>query len=309
MSKEAENTLDFLRRGSDIITKEVVVEKPVYVEKDCPPCPDCDEETVINVDTLHIKSDDKISIKNGNVVVQKKQDIKGWLFGDACEIHTPQEVIEGDYAITSIYNIEPSHLVPNFSHNPNYPKGCNERNYQTDNLEKGKVIKYANNFNPRFLINDDNTPANGAIIVDNNGIVLGGNGRTMILATVMQNFPEHYKKYYELLLRKASSFGIDNSEIKDIKYPVLVRVIKTDKEKNCNYYSRIFNENMNNKLDELDLAISYINSLGTQKVNKIAREIANLISFMKYDGNTSLLDVMNLKKFCHDCYLSCKMQN
>ena len=298
MVSDTSSTLDFLRRGNAVITKEVVLEKPIYVEKDCPPCPDCDEDKVINVETLQIKGDGDIYVKprNSKQDVQVSADVisnNSWLFGDDCEIHTPQEITLGKYAITSLKNIEPSHIPPLFYANPKYPKGCNERDYQTDTSEQGKVVKYANSFNAKFLINDDNTPANGTIIVDKDGIVYGGNGRTMILAMVVSEFPNHYKKYYELLLKKASSFGIDAAKIKNIELPVLVRVISTDKEKNCNYYSRIFNENMNNKLDELSLAISYVNSLGRAKVNKIASNIASAISLLKFDGKTSLTEIMN----------------
>jgi hypothetical protein len=35
-----------------------------------------------------------------------------------------------------------------------------------------KVIKNANRFNARFLINDDNTPENGAMILDNKRVIL-----------------------------------------------------------------------------------------------------------------------------------------
>ena len=128
-----------------------------------------------------------------------------------CEIHTPQEVVQGKYAVTSLYNIEPSHIPPSFSANPKYPKGCNERDYTRNAQEQGKVIKYANVFNPKFLINDDNTPENGAIIVDENGIVLGGNGRTMTLHLVVsefRNFGINTKVITNCLLKKRTVSGL-----------------------------------------------------------------------------------------------------
>jgi len=286
-NSQDKEVFDFLRRRGGSTTTETVV-----VERDCPPCPpcpECDEDKIITVDTLKIKND-------GNIIVKPANSSGDWVYGDDCEIHTPQEVVQGKYAITSLYNIEPSHIPPLFAPNPKYPKGCNERDYQKDKQEQGKVIKYANVFNPRFLINDDNTSANGAIIVDSSGIVLGGNGRTMTLHLVVSEFQHKYKKYYELLISKANSFGIDISKIKNVEYPVLVRVINIDKKKSCNYYSRIFNENMNNKLDELDLAISYVKSLGAEKVYKIAESIAQSIRLLKVIEKTSLKDVMNEKE-------------
>jgi hypothetical protein len=109
--------------------------------------------------------------KNNNSKISKNDD--GWLYGDACEIHTPQEITAGRYAVTSLFNIEASHIPPNFIANPKYPKGCNERDYRVDKQESGKVEKYAKDFVPSFLINDVNTPGDGAIIVDENGDCVG----------------------------------------------------------------------------------------------------------------------------------------
>ena len=193
-----------MRRGSSTAT-EKVVEKPVIIEGDCPECPDCPEETpAIHIDTLHIKSDDSHSVIinkiDKNIVVKKD-----WIVGDDCEIHTPQEIVKGKYAVTSLSNIAPSHLPPFFDANPKYPKECNERNYKNNENEKLKVAKYASNFNPNFLITDDITPENGAIITTQEGIVLGGNGRTMILLVVADK-PEKYKSYSDLLIKKAGNF-------------------------------------------------------------------------------------------------------
>jgi len=161
---------------------------------------------------------------------------------------------------------------------------------------RGKVVKYASAFNPKILINDDNTPANGAIIIDENGIVLGGNGRTMMLLFVIKEYATKFKKYIELLKNKAGFFGIDIAKIEKVEFPVLVRVINTDSKKNCNYYSRIFNENMNNKLDDLDLAISYVKSLGPVRVSQIAKTISQAIFLLKIVRKTSLKEVMNEKE-------------
>jgi len=190
MNTQDAEVFDFLRRRASTTT-EVVVERDC---PPCPPCPECDEDKIITVDTLKIKND-------GNVIVKPVNNNTDWIFGDDCEIHTPQEVTQAKYAITSLYNIEPSHIPPSFSANPKYPKGCNERDYQKDNQEQGKVIKYANVFNPKFLINDDNTPANGAIICDENGIVLGGNGRTMTLHLVVSEFQEKFLNYERIFLK------------------------------------------------------------------------------------------------------------
>jgi hypothetical protein len=45
---------------------------------------------------------------------------------------------------------------------------------------------------------------------------------------------------------------------------------------------------MNNKLDELDLAVSYVNSLGTVEIDKIARTIAVDVKTMYQDQSCKI---------------------
>lgn len=307
IEEEIERTFDHLNRNSSEKTKVVYKDKPVVkevvkevkVETPCPPCPDvpeCPEN--INVESLTIKGGGDIFIKPKNKKNNEKNNHSNdnWIFGDECEIHTPQEVIYGSFAITSLHNIQPSHLPPSFNDNPMYPENCNERNYQKDTQEQGKVVKNANNFNPKFLINDDNTAENGAIIVDKKGTVLGGNGRTMTLLMVKADFNDKFKNYVELLKKRSNYFGIEQDKVKNIKDPVLVRVINTDNKKHCEYYSRIFNDSLKLKMDNLNMAISYVKSIGTAKVRKIADEITMYLK--QIDANRkvmSLRQIMNHK--------------
>jgi hypothetical protein len=63
MNTEPSSTLDFLRRGNKTITNEVIIEKPIYIEQECPPCPECEENKIVNVDTLRIKNEGDILVK------------------------------------------------------------------------------------------------------------------------------------------------------------------------------------------------------------------------------------------------------
>ena len=284
------------------VTRTKIVERPVIkevlreVEADCPPCPpekDCPPAQVLQVDTLKVKGGGDILVKPKSlkkVPVSNIIDVgAGWIMGEECEINTPREKVSGRFAVTSLSNIAASHLPPSFEKNPNNP--CNERRYRENNQEQGKVIKNAKNFDPKFLINDDNTAENGAIIVDEKGVVLGGNGRTMTLLIVVSEYHDKYEKYYSLLLKKCSYFGIDKDKISGLKNPVLVRVVHTDKSKSCEYYSRIFNESMKLKMDSMDMALGIIKSLGKDRIRTVAREISEYL-----DGKvTSLSEVMKYK--------------
>jgi hypothetical protein len=122
--------------------------------------------------------------------------------GSKCSITTPSIKLSGRYAVVPLKDLKPSNLPPDFVDNPKYPKGCNERKYFIDKSEQAKVNRYTGDFDPKFLINEDNTPLNGTMVIDEAGIVLGGNARTMILMVAKKENEKGYKKYAELLKKK-----------------------------------------------------------------------------------------------------------
>jgi len=64
-----------------------------------------------------------------------------WLAGEDCEVHTPQEIIQGQYAVTSLFNIAPSHLPPDFSANPKYPKVATKGTTKQISKNRAKLLK------------------------------------------------------------------------------------------------------------------------------------------------------------------------
>ncbi|MDE5832057.1 MAG: hypothetical protein K2H64_03580, partial [Desulfovibrio sp.] len=89
------------------------------------------------------------------------------------------------YEVRELADVLPSHDPErNFQRTENYPKLAQERPYDKDLGEKEKVIANATNFEPAFLLSDDPGATNGPPIVTRDGIVLGGNSRTMSLKLV-----------------------------------------------------------------------------------------------------------------------------
>ena len=145
-----------------------------------------------------------------------------------------KDPIGGIYAIAPLSDLQASHIVlpspgdiytATFKHNPKYPDDCNERKYHNDRREQQKVMNYAKDFEPSFIINENVTPMDGAIIIDMDGIVLGGNGRTMILHCAKILHPDRYAENRKMLMRKSWIYGIAPDKIKDMADPVLVRVV------------------------------------------------------------------------------------
>ena len=182
------------------------------------------------------------------------------------EVDTIQNRIPALYAIIELDKLVPSNDGITFNKNKNYPQECQSRDYSTK-TEQAKVLENSKNFDATFLISGIKTPADGAPIIDRNGIVYGGNSRTMVLQRVAKfsNFNEMYVKE---LIKRASLFGLNPADLKRFKFPVLVKVI--DKPNNCGALSQELQRNRTAEQDEITLAIALSKQVNTATIENIA---------------------------------------
>lgn len=117
-----------------------------------------------------------------------------------------------------------SHHPMSFSPRDDYPEGVQERAYHQDRGEQLKVLKNTSAFNPDFLINTNPDATNGAPIITPEGLVLGGNSRTMTLQLVYARRPDHAQAYKDKLKEEAAAFGFSPADVDALKAPMLVRV-------------------------------------------------------------------------------------
>jgi hypothetical protein len=175
------------------------------------------------------------------------------LRGDDTILETPAEEITGYYAIMELDDIIQSHDEVTFDWNKKYPKQCQERDYRQPS-EKDKVLSFANNFKPNLLVNDNPEAMSGPSVINPDGVVLGGNGRIMILKVVHRN--GRFFTYENYLGKKASEFGFSEEDIKlKFKNPVLVRVVDVPLSR-CMFYSRLLNENLSMEKDDTTNSLS-----------------------------------------------------
>lgn len=121
------------------------------------------------------------------------------------------------YAVMSADDIIPSNTV-NGSINANYPAELQPRD-RTRQSSKAQIADISANLNPA-LLEESATAQNGAPIVRDDGVVIGGNGRTLaILQAYDANAGTEYAEY---IRQNARRFGIDPASIP--KNPILVRV-------------------------------------------------------------------------------------
>jgi hypothetical protein len=145
--------------------------------------------------------------------------------GAETTIATPQIANErARYRLHEADALVQSHNPTTFDKNPEYPEGVQERDYFGDKAEQLKVGTGASAFDPRHVLTDELTPTGGPPIVTEGDrpLVLGGNGRTMMLKRAFED-PAVVEKYREALKAKAAQFGLDPAQIDKMRAPVLVR--------------------------------------------------------------------------------------
>jgi hypothetical protein len=128
------------------------------------------------------------------------------------------------YELRELDSLQPSHDPQTFQTNRRYAHR-NDRDYtRTENQAKVVEGSTAAAFDPTELVNDASNGLTGPPVVDAQGNVIGGNGRTMILGRVYESNPKGAAAYKQALETKAAQFGLDPSQVSGMKRPVLVRV-------------------------------------------------------------------------------------
>jgi hypothetical protein len=156
------------------------------------------------------------------------------------------------YKIVEADDIQASHDEETFGHNPKYQHGLQERVYETDMAEQLKVIRNASQLEPAFLVNTNPDAMNGAPVIDDDGLVLGGNSRTMAIKRAYKQHEEKANLYKNYLSQHADNFGFSPDYISTFNKPILVRAYEpADKsEQNMKLLVRQMNEGFTQAMDE-----------------------------------------------------------
>ncbi len=220
-------------------------------------------ESIPKIDKNKSKNDTQ-NDKKKTAVSKSKTKI---LAGNVTEIDTQNETLKAKYALIELDKLIQSNDPITFKPNPDYPASCQTRNYNEIKGEQEKVIKYSSNFKPSHLVNNSPDATTGSPIVTDKGIVLGGNGRTMILKRLSQ---DNWSKYEKLLTQKVNDFGIKKHDLGSFKKPVLVRLLENVSISKCSYYSDTLNSNTMQDFDPVTKSISIAKSMDTATFERIA---------------------------------------
>ena len=142
---------------------------------------------------------------------------------------------------------------PTKSFNPNaaYPEGVQERAYHRDTAEQNKVRRNAQGLAPAMVVNTNPDAVNGPPVVTKDGIVLGGNSRTMSMQVAYEDHPEKAEALKKYLAEQAHTVGLRPEDVKAFENPILVRVVEpaTGSKEDLQRLVRGMNESFTQAMD------------------------------------------------------------
>jgi hypothetical protein len=174
-----------------------------------------------------------------------------------------------------------------------------------------KVSRISRTLKPQLVANSNPDPISGPPIITEDGVVLGGNGRTMAMQLAYAKEPESAEKLKSHLVQNARQFGMHPDEVKAINKPILVRRVKAGKDTNkLRALGRRMNESLTQGLDprtaEVAMGQNYVDknltgvlvagmdhdqTLGDYLASSNSREFINAMS------SSGIIDDLNRDEF------------
>lgn len=191
------------------------------------------------------------------------------------------EALPGEWVIMEADDVIASHNAMSFGQRKEYPEGVQERRYHEVKAEQMKVDRIARSIEPAFLANTNPDAINGAPIVTETGVVLGGNGRAMGVQRAYEMYPESATKLKNYLVSQAHQFGASGAQVSQMKKPVLVRRVQTGDDRD--YLTRLgrrMNESLTQGLDPRSEEVA-ISKFVTKDV------VQSLVHYMEPDQTLS----------------------
>ena len=243
------------------------------------------------------------------------------LKGREIELKIPNgEVRKGQFAIVELNDIIASHNENTFLTSEGYPvdaqgDNINDRNYKEDLNAQQKVREFAQNLEPDRLVTTSRTPS-GTPIINENGIVVSGNNRTMSIKLALKEYPEKYDEYKKFLAEEITAFGFMRGSIFEgklnatntdnvtviFKEPILVRIDYDIPALNTLELSK-FNKDTKKSERPIDKAVKLGKMLqGNQRCKDNIGEIVG-----KYETFTDFYADRNDQKLLLETLISCNI--
>ncbi len=231
-------------------------------------------------------------------------------YGEAVKVHLRNEKpMNAVYTLMEAEDVVASHNPANFNIRKDYPEGVQERQYHESDNEQGKVMRIAQEMEPVFVINNNPDGVNGTPIITQDGIVLGGNARTMGIQRAYSTEPGSAKKYKNYLTAHAKDYGFNAADVRGMKQPILVRRSKVGKthkryksdgefdKTKYNAHLRLLGRRMNEGLtqgldpraEEVALGKNFVDARMLRTLTDSIKEGQTLDQFLQGEGSRNFL--------------------
>jgi len=182
--------------------------------------------------------------------------------------------VRARYRVMEAEDVVASHRTTGgFGKDERYPEGVQERQYHSSKAEQQKVLGNADRFQPDIVINTNPDSVNGPPVVTPEGIVLGGNSRTMTMQHLYATGRGDQVKTY--LEENAHQFGLAASAVSGMRRPILVRELpevssaSTGQEEMRDWVRRA-NESFTNALDPRAAQVALAARIDTPVLDELA---------------------------------------
>jgi hypothetical protein len=177
--------------------------------------------------------------------------------------------LPGRYKLVEAGEAIPSHKPDTFAPHPDYPEGLQERAYHRDKSEQMKVTRNAQRMKPGFLINTNPDALNGPPIMTEDGVVLGGNSRTMSMQRAYAMHPDKAAEYREYLEANMHQAGFSAADLEGMEQPILMRVVETEGH-DVNLLVRQMNESFIQAMDPRTMQVAMGRRLTSENLTELA---------------------------------------
>ena len=204
-------------------------------------------------------------------------------------------LIDADKVITSH---DPLH---HFRPRSSYPAGVQERRYDRDKNEQLKVIEIAQRLRPELIFSGAAEGASGLPVVNEQAIALGGNGRAMAVQLAYQEDGPAIKKY---LTEHARDFGFSPVEVRKMKRPMVVRVLRTGSDPTeLARLVRVLNLSFTGGIDARGLAVAQARTLDRAAIDELSNNISDdksLAEFLNAQQSRSFIAALRKSQIVNE---------
>lgn len=204
--------------------------------------------------------------------------------GSLSEVESEWTLIEADDLITSH---DPETFKPDDRHIGN------ERAYHRDESEQVKVIMNAKNLRPDLVVNNSPDSTSGAPVIDQNGVVLGGNSRSMSMKQVYKRHKDKAKELRDHISDNAEQFGFSKEAVSSLKNPILVRKVSPRDDDHKKLLVRQLNESFIQAMDPRTMAVAQARRFDERAIDSLATQMKpdeTLAAFLTSSRGNSFID-------------------